>query len=256
MGIEFNPWRIVVNPFFQLKLNTKNNVSFYGIAEGDTFQRTSVERYFDENYIKNSIAQNSELQKLLKENNIPLKLNMTELSALKQNHCKDTADICSQIYKNLPPALKSHVNLKDLKDGAMLHDIGKVLIPSEILNKNGKLTDDEYKIMHQHSEIGYQILKNSGVDNEVLNLVRFHHDNLESDKKFIPDINLQILNLADKYSALTEKRVYKDALSPQQALTLIWSDVKKGNIHPMLYNALVKAVNPVYEQAQPQLKIS
>ena len=58
----------------------------------------------------------------------------------------------------------------------------------------------------------------------------------------LPDINLQILNLADKYSALTEKRVYKEAFSPQKALTIIYSDVKKGNIHPFLFNALVKAV--------------
>ena len=148
------------------------------------------------------------------------------------------------------------VNLKDLKDGAMLHDIGKVLIPAEILNKHGKLTEDEFKIMHQHSEIGYQILKNSGVNDEVLSLVRYHHDNMQKGNNFVPDVNLQILNLADKYSALTEQRVYKDKLSPQQALTIIFGDVKKGNVHPMLYNALVKSVSPAYTAKQPQLKVS
>ena len=63
-------------------------------------------------------------------------------------------------------------------------------------------------------------------------------------RDYIPDINLQILNIADKYSALTEKRVYKEALTPKQALTIIYSDVKKGNVHPFLFQALVKAVTP------------
>ena len=85
-------------------------------------------------------------------------------------------------------------------------------------------------------------MKNSGVNNEVLNLVRYHHDNKQNN--FVPDINLQILNLADKYSALTEERVYKEAFSPQKALTILYSEVKKGDIHPFLFNALVKSVQP------------
>lgn len=255
MGIAVNSWRIFADPLSKVQFNNRTNVVFKGVG-GDTFQSTSVGRFFNENYIKAAITQNPELKQLLKDNRISVKLNMTELADLKQNHCSDTAEISAQIYKNLPRALKSHVNLKDLKDGAMLHDIGKVLIPAEILNKHGKLTEDEFKIMHQHSEIGYQILKNSGVNDEVLSLVRYHHDNMQKGNNFVPDVNLQILNLADKYSALTEQRVYKDKLSPQQALTIIFGDVKKGNVHPMLYNALVKSVSPAYTAKQPQLKVS
>ena len=91
------------------------------------------------------------------------------------------------------------------------------------------------------------MLKNSGVNNEVLDLVRYHHDNYEETgnvrKNFIPDINLQILNLADKYSALTEQRVYKEAYSPKKALTIIYGDVKSGKVHPFLFQALVKSIN-------------
>ena len=123
----------------------------------------------------------------------------------------------------------------------MLHDFGKVLVPAEILNKHGKLTDEEFRIMHLHSELGYQLLKNANLNNEVLSLIRYHHDNFQNNN-FVPDINLQILNIADKYSALTENRVYKQALTPKQALTIIYSEVKKGNVHPFLYKALVQAV--------------
>lgn len=177
---------------------------------------------------------------------MPVRLNMVELRDLMDNHSKDTMNIAVGIAANLPEALKQRVNMKDLKDGAMLHDFGKVLIPPQILNKNGPLTVEEHKIMDLHTELGYQLLKNSGISDEVLNLVRYHHDNFDGTdsvrKNFIPDINLQILNLADKYSALTEKRVYKEAYSPKKALTILYSDVKKGNVHPFLFQALVKSL--------------
>lgn len=218
------------------------NIYFMQNNQQDKFQLTSPVRFFDENLIQTQIKQNSEIKNILSANKIPLKLNMTELKELKDNHCADTQNIASAIVSNLPPALKQKVNIKDLKDAAMLHDFGKVLIPSEILNKKDKLTPEEHRIMDLHSELGYQLLKNTGVNNDVLNMVRYHHNNLHNNN-YVPDINLQILNLADKYSALTEKRVYKEAYSPKKALMIIYKDVKRGEVHPFLFNALVKAVN-------------
>ncbi len=242
MGINFNPLRLLTGSVAQTQFNNRYSVPFGNNIGKDSFQNNSVERFFDEKYIKAMIAQNPELKNILNKNNMPVRLNMNELMELKRGHCKDSAEICAKIYKVLPPALKSNVNISNLKEGAMLHDFGKVLIPPEILNKNGKLTEEEYKIMHLHSELGYQLLKNTGVNNEVLSLVRNHHDNIQN-KNFVPDINLQVLNLADRYSALTENRVYKKALSPQQALTIIHRDVEQGKVHPILYKALVEAVN-------------
>ena len=241
MGINFNPWRLLTSSATPVQLNS-NSVPFGSKINNDSFQNNSVERLFDEKNIMMTIVQNRELKDFINKNNLPVSLNMRELLELKQGHCRDCAEICGKIYKVLPPALKSRVNLKDLKDGAMLHDFGKVLIPPEILNKNGKLTPEEQKIMHLHSELGYQLLKSSGVNDEVLSLIRYHHENLKDDNKFVPDINLQILNIADKYSALTENRVYKKALSPQQALGIIYNDVQKGKVHPMLYYSLVQAI--------------
>ena len=56
----------------------------------------------------------------------------------------------------------------------MLHDYGKVLIPKEILNKKGALTPEEKQIMELHSEFGYELLKQQGVKEEVLNLIKYH----------------------------------------------------------------------------------
>ena len=241
IGISgYNTNSVSLNP--NVQIGKKVYFGMYGV--GDSFQSTSPIVLFDEKKINQMISQNPEIKNILNKNNIPVKLNMEELQNLRDNHCKDTMEISVAIAKNLPPALKQYVDMKNLKEGSLLHDIGKVLIPNEILNKNGALTPQEHAVMDLHAELGYQMLRTTGIDNEVLRLVRYHH------KNDIPDINLQILNLADKYSALTEKRVYKNELSPKQALTIIYSDVKSGEVDPMLFNALVKSI---YDKESPRI---
>ena len=246
MGIDLNSlngYSVGLNP--NLKVNNFGKFVYFGDTKNvDTFQNSSPVRLFEEAEIKKMIANSPEVKKILAEHKIPVHLNMKEIQELRDGHAKDTQNIAVAIANNLPPALKQQVNLTTLKDGALLHDFGKVLIPPAILNKNGSLTDDEHKIMDLHTELGYYLLKNTGVSESVLSLVRNHHDNYldnNSGRSYVPDINLQILNVADKYSALTEKRVYKDAYAPQRALTVIYGDVQRGEVHPFLFNALVKA---------------
>ena len=246
MGIDLkslNGYPVGLNP--NLKVNSYGKFVHFGNMQNvDTFQNNSPVRLFEEAQIKKMIANSPEVQKILAEHKITVRLNMKELQELRDGHAKDTQNVAVEIANNLPPALKQQVNLKVLKEGALLHDFGKVLIPPEILNKNGKLTDEEHKIMDLHTELGYYLLKASGVDDKVLSLVRNHHDNYQdnvSGRRYVPDINLQILNIADKYSALTEKRVYKDAYAPKSALTVIYGDVRRGEVHPFLFTALVKA---------------
>ena len=226
-----------------IKLNKYNGKIYVKVLNiKDSFDNNSPRELFDEMQIRKMIASNPQLKSFLNKNNIKLKLNMPELKILMDNHCMDVVNNSSAIAQNLPSALKQKVNLANLKDGALLHDFGKVLIPSWILSKPCALTFDERKIMDLHGEIGYQLLKTAGINNDVLNLVRYHHTNLAPDKNFIPDVNLQILNLADKYSALTEQRVYKEKYTPRKALTILYKEVKDGRVHPFLFNALVKSV--------------
>lgn len=248
MGILFNLGQLTVGFNPKVKQNNSNKVSFYGNNSNDSFQITTPERLFNESSIKFMVADNQDLKKILSDNKLPQRFNMQELQELKNGHCRKTQEICGQIIKHLMPALRSQVDIKALKEGALLHDFGKVLIPSEVLNKNGKLTDEERKIMNLHSELGYHLLKKCISDEKVLTLVRYHHDNKVNYKNFVPDINLQILNLADRYSALTEERVYKKALTPQQALFIIYGAVRNGEVHPFLYKALVESVSTVDKQ--------
>ena len=238
MAVVFNASRYGIG-LSPVQLN--NHRTYFGSYDyGDSFVNNSVETLFDENKIKAMAANNQNLQLILALNKIPFKLNMTELQELKSGHCRRTMNLCGEIVKNLPPSLRSEVNIKNLKDAAMLHDFGKVLIPPQVLNKPAPLNTKEAEIMDLHPVLGYELLKNSGVNKDVLNLIKYHHN--ISDVPYF-DINYDILNIADKYSALTEKRVYKDAMTPKQALTILMRETKEGKINPYVFNALVKTVH-------------
>jgi len=238
VGIGFYPYRYPaygVRPQRRVD-NTKQNIFNYNnVQTSDTFVSNSPAKLLTENAIRELVSKNPEIKKILNENHIPLVLNMKELEELSQGHAKETQILCGEIAKNLTPALRSEVNLKNLKDAALLHDIGKVFIPKEILNKTGELTPQEHKIMALHSELGYQLLKAANMNPEVLNLVRNHH-NLNNGA----DVNLAVLNIADQYSALLEKRPYKDAFSPKKALTILHKKAVNREIHPAIFNSLVR----------------
>lgn len=258
MGINLsNPFGVggvKNNIFIQPKQTSFGSLVTY---PQDTFQNNSLTKYTTEEYLKYAIASNPKIREILKEIKANGELNIKELKDLSNGHCKDTQEIVTGMLEYLPLGLKQHVNVKSLKDAAFLHDIGKVLIPKEILNKPGGLDKKEVEIMHRHSELSYEILKNSDIDTRTLHLIKYHHQNashtgypkVKSD--FFADINLQILNIADKYSALTEKRTYKESYDKDSALAIIYRDVIAGNIHPFVYKALH---NSVTEQKNEQTK--
>ncbi len=230
-------------------INPNRYVTFGNDTASDKFESASLERYTSEAYIQKMINSNPKIKKMVKGFNPDLKLNIKELNELKQNHMQNTREIVKGITDNLPFSLRNKVDIKSVEDASYLHDIGKVLIPAEILNKPDKLTALETEIMHKHSELGYELLKSTKLDEKTLHLIRNHHQNAKKtgypwvSNDFNADINLQILSAADKYSALTEKRTYKKEMPPKQALTIIYQDVKDGKLHPFVFKALVNYVN-------------
>ena len=182
----------------------------------------------------------------MNEKNIPVEINLKELEKLKDGHLKHTRIVTAQIYSSLPNDLKQGINLAELQEAAMLHDYGKILIPDSILNKKGKLTPKEKEIMDLHSELGYELLKNKGLSNKTLNLIKYHHQNPtktgypKANKDFDYGIDSQILTAADKYTALREKRSYKNPMGKYEALEIIAKDVNNGLISQEIYTALTK----------------
>lgn len=214
----------------------------------DSFSTNPIyDKFGDKNFITQCAKSSPEIMRILRENKIPLKVNIEELEKLKQGHLKDTRIITAKMYSALPAELKTEVNLTDLQQAAMLHDYGKVLIPEKVLNKSGKLNDEEKKIMELHSELGVELLKKQGVNENILRLVKYHHQTPQgkgyprADDEFKFDISAQILVAADKYSALREKRSYKDAMNKDEALEVIKKDFETGLISREVYEALKKA---------------
>jgi len=115
---------------------------------------------------------------------------------------------------------------------AMLHDIGKQLIPLEIINKNGKLSDDEFTMIKNHTTLGATSLKAAAIgDVELWNGVLFHHEKING--KGYPkglkgaDIPLfaKIISVADVYDAITSYRSYRTPMLPTKAFEIISQDV-------------------------------
>lgn len=234
-----------INNINNIKINKQTNgVTFGQGLTQDTFQNNSPTKLFNELAVRKMIANNPEISKILKENKIPINLNIKELQDLKNGHCQETQNISMAILKHLPKTISQNVDIATLKDGAMLHDFGKVLIPAEVLNKNSKLTEQEHKIMDLHAELGYQLLKTTGVKDDVLNLVRNHHNTLnDTNKPCVQNPALQIINVADKYSALTEKRTYKEAFSKEKALAILKKEAENEQIAPIILHSLKEAIH-------------
>ena len=167
---------------------------------------------------------------------------------MTQGHLTTTRILVAKIYSALPAEIKKEVNISNLQQAAMLHDYGKVLIPKEILNKKGALTPEEKKIMELHSEFGYELLKQQGVNEEVLNLIKYHHQKPDGngypliDDNFEYNISSQILKIADMYSALVEERPYHRACTKEEALDIIKKEIEDGIICQEVYDALKKSI--------------
>ena len=99
--------------------------------------------------------------------------------------------------------------------------------------------------MNIHSRLGYELLKSQNINYEILELVKYHHQNLKRTGYPIlvghtpSDIAIQIISIADKYSALREARVYRCGLSKQKALLILYEEVLSGKILKEVFNALM-----------------
>ena len=130
-----------------------------------------------------------------------------------------------------------------------LHDIGKIRIPEEILNKPGRLTDEEFKIMKTHSELGAAIIKDMDFPQDhplvhtAWEICRWHHERWEG--KGYPDglkgeeipISAQVVSIVDVYDALTSERCYKKAFDHDTAIQIIL-DGQCGQFNPILLKCL------------------
>ncbi len=158
------------------------------------------------------------------------------------------------------------IELELLGLGALLHDIGKLKIPSEVLDKPGRLTQEEYEIMKAHPVEGYQILKtDEGMPMESLEVVLHHHERVNG--KGYPEqlrsdqISLitKMSSIVDVYDAITSDRCYHDGISPYKALQNIYSwakdDFDQGLVEEFMSCMGIYPVGTVVELNDGQIGI-
>lgn len=155
-----------------------------------------------------------------------------------------------------------HISRSDISlisTASALHDIGKISIPGEILNKPGKLTDKEFAIMKTHAAVGASMLQqlpfhqNEPLVKTAYAICRWHHERY--DGHGYPDglvgeeipIAAQVVSLADVYDALTSERVYKPAFSHEKAIEMIYAG-QCGIFNPLLLECLRDISDSVQEE--------
>ncbi|MHB1696365.1 MAG: HD domain-containing phosphohydrolase [bacterium] len=148
---------------------------------------------------------------------------------------------------------------EEILNAAPMHDIGKVGIPDNILLKPGRLTKDEFEIMKSHTEIGYNILKDSesAVLKEGAAIALSHHENFDGSGypkglagEKIP-IGSRICKIADVFDALINKRIYKPAYTLEETLGIMKDEMQPGKTFDHdCFNAFLKGMDEILDIRQ------
>ena len=142
-------------------------------------------------------------------------------------HSKRVAQYSRMIAERMG---KSKEEQEEIYRAGLLHDVGKIRIPVEIINKPGRLTDEEFNIIKLHPVTGYHILRGISGDSNIAVASKYHHERYDGkgypnglEGENIPEV-ARILGVADSYDAMTSNRSYRNAL-PQE---VVRGEIEKG----------------------------
>jgi putative nucleotidyltransferase with HDIG domain len=166
-------------------------------------------------------------------------------------HCERVADYACAVARALN---FDETTLFWFRMGALLHDVGKIAVPTELLNKPGRLTPEERALMESHPVAGVELLKDVAFPWDVLPMVRSHHERW--DGAGYPDrlvgeaipLDARVLAVADVFDALTTDRPYRPAFTRAQALQMMREDSGKA-FDPKVFAAFEKIMSELMEQA-------
>lgn len=138
-------------------------------------------------------------------------------------HCLNVS-ILSNIFAKWLKLTEEQI--KEVTIAGLLHDVGKMKIDNNILNKPSKLTPEEFEIIKQHTTLGYETIKNQSINNSIKSGVLFHHEKMDGSgyplgitQEQIP-LYAKIIGIVDIYDAMTSKRSYHDRFSPFKVIRM------------------------------------
>lgn len=202
-----------------------------------------MNRYLTEDSVNAMLEKAPVVSQLLEEKGVKAVACLDNMKNIRNSHIATTVQVAVSLAEemNLSKDDKQAVAL-----GSLFHDFGKIMMPAEILNKNGMLSPDERAIINTHSRIGYEMLKTTGMNSKALSIVRNHHTaaSMTNDKLS------KIVSVADVYSALTEKRSYKETMSNEDALCIMKSFVEQGKLDGEIVSVLENKLQNQNNQEQ------
>ena len=142
-----------------------------------------------------------------------------------QGHSHHVRSVVEVVASCQPESVRGRVSIDKLRLGALLHDLGKTLIPDRILNREGSLSEEDWKVVRLHPEIGAKILKGT-VFEDLADMVRYHHERFDGKGYYglsgtdIP-LEARLISIADTFSALRSYRIYRSAKSIDATLDIM-----------------------------------
>ncbi|MGM0410591.1 MAG: HD domain-containing phosphohydrolase [Bacillota bacterium] len=174
---------------------------------------------------------------------------LTKILELHDKYTKGQSDSVANLTVKMTKKLElSEEKINTAYWTALVHDIGKINIPSQILNKISSLTVKEYNQVQSHPVLGYKILNETEELNEVATNVLYHHEHWDGSgypeglkKEEIPLIS-RIINIADAWVAMRSKRAYRNALSEKEAIKELIKN-KGKQFDPNLVDIFMKIIS-------------
>ncbi len=152
------------------------------------------------------------------------------------------------IALGLPPK-----DVEDLRRGSLLHDIGKIGVKENILNKEGRLTSDELDHIRSHPARGFEICKELNSFKRLLPIIRWHHERM--DGKGYPDglkgeeipLLARICSITDAFDAMTSHRPYRKGVNPLQAAQIFERELGSGQWDDNITKVFIRLIQESYK---------
>jgi len=199
-----------------------------------------VEEGFDKEYIIKTVGTNNIVESIKLIQSI-----IAYKSEEVANHCIRVSMLCCEIGKAYKLCER---DMQDLFIASSMHDIGKIFIPDEILNKPSKLTKEEYEIIKTHSKSGYETLERIEQFRDISKFVLSHHERYDGKgypqgvlAKEIPFLS-RIITIADAFDAMISLRPYKSAMSIDEAIKEL-KDNRNTQFDGEIVNVFIDLIN-------------
>jgi len=209
-----------------------------------------------EQRVANFLSEVGQSEEMLIEMMLVLTKTLEERDEYTRGHAERVATLSCAIGKEMGFNAKK---LGFLRRGALLHDIGKIGIPDDLLNKPGQFSQDERARMNQHPEKGHLIVLNSHLLWDIIPMIRNHHENY--DGTGYPDgmkgeeipLEVRIVSLADFFDAVATARSYKPPFPKEKCLALV-DELTGKKFDPKVVAVFKKVVDKFYAEEIPKNK--